>query len=142
MPVDFAVRRVGADLRALIPACFRKRKHAQVSVRVLAVALSAAALAGCDCTWRCAPMTRIAKANISARPVSQTPIPMPGRTLLTPQPEPDCKFTASDTDADDRQKLDYERQCYRHAEMIVRSRLRLLQGSVGETIKAVKRSGS
>src|SRR5437879_1167750 len=45
MPVDFALRRVGADLRALIPTCFRKRKHAQVSVRVLAVALSAAALA-------------------------------------------------------------------------------------------------
>ena len=35
-------------------------------------------------------------------------------------------------------KLDYERQCYRHAEMIVRSRLQLLQGSVDETIKAVK----
>ena len=35
-------------------------------------------------------------------------------------------------------KLDYERQCDRHAEIVVRSRLQLLQGSVDETIKAVK----
>jgi hypothetical protein len=36
-------------------------------------------------------------------------------------------------------KLDYERQCYRHAEMILRDRLLGLQASVGETIKAVNR---
>jgi hypothetical protein len=33
-------------------------------------------------------------------------------------------------------KLDYERQCYRHAETIVRRRLQLLQASVGEMLKA------
>jgi hypothetical protein len=140
MPVNFALRRVGIDRRALFPACIRKRKHAQLSARMLAAALSAAALAGCDRTWRGASVTRTANADISGRPASRTPIPLPDRTLLNPQPEPDCKFTAGDSDADRRQKLDYERQCYRHAEMIVRSRLRLLQGSVGETIKAVKRS--
>ncbi len=35
-------------------------------------------------------------------------------------------------------KLDYERQCYRQAEMIVRNRLQRLQGAVDETIKVVK----
>jgi len=49
------------------------------------------------------------------------------QALLAPQPEPDCEFKTTGTDADERQKLDYERQCYRHAEMIVRSRLKLLQ---------------
>jgi hypothetical protein len=68
----------------------------------------------------------------------EMPIPLPAMQLLTPQPEPDCK--PSDTSIDERQKLDYERQCYRHAEMIVRSRLQLLQGSVDETIRAVRRS--
>src|SRR5262249_8161196 len=74
---------------------------------------------------------------------SATPIPLPEASLLNPQPEPSCEITG--TKADERQKLDYERQCYRHAEMIVRIRLQLLQGSVDETINAVKsreRSGS
>ena len=66
-------------------------------------------------------------------------IPVPGRELLNRQAEPDCEFKTTDPKADERQKLDYERQCYRHAEMIVRSRLQLLQGSVDETIKAFKR---
>jgi hypothetical protein len=66
------------------------------------------------------------------------PIPLPAAPLLSPQPEPSCETT--DTNADVRQKLDYERQCYRHAEMIVRSRLQLLQGSVEKTINAVQRS--
>jgi len=47
--------------------------------------------------------------------------------LLAPQPEPDCTFKTDDPNADERQKLDYERQCFRHAEMIVRNRLQSLQ---------------
>ena len=35
--------------------------------------------------------------------------------------------------------LDYERQCYQHAETILRDRLQQLQASVGETIKAVNK---
>jgi len=66
-----------------------------------------------------------------------TPIPLPAALLLSPQPEPICEIT--DTNADERQKLDYERQCYRHAEMIVRDRLQLLQKSVDATIDAVRR---
>jgi hypothetical protein len=62
------------------------------------------------------------KTRHSTRPASrQWIIPVPGRELLNPQAEPDCEFTTTDPKADERQKLDYERQCYRHAEMIVRS---------------------
>jgi hypothetical protein len=102
------------------------------------------------------PMRSAATTGISAAPVSTTVIPLPDQDLLTPQPEFDCEFkTSSDDNAGDqsepgptraqadpsadgglRMKLDYERQCYRHAMVILQDRLRLLQVSVGETIKA------
>jgi hypothetical protein len=66
-------------------------------------------------------------------------IPLPDPGLLRHQAEPECEFPPSEIDADDRQKLDYERQCYRHAEIIVRDRLQLLQNAVDKTIEAVKR---
>jgi hypothetical protein len=65
-------------------------------------------------------------------------VPIPSEALLQPQPEPDCRFPETDTAADERQKLDYERQCYRHAEMIARARLQLLQESVVKAVTAVK----
>jgi hypothetical protein len=71
---------------------------------------------------------------------SRTPIPLPAMPLLDPQPEPSCEVKTSGSNADERQRLDYERQCYRHAEMIVRSRLQLLQGSIDKTISASKGS--
>jgi hypothetical protein len=71
---------------------------------------------------------------------SRIPIPLPAAPLLSPQPEPSCEFNTTDINANERQKLDYERQCYRHAEMIVRGRLQLLQDSVAKTISAVKHS--
>ena len=67
-----------------------------------------------------------------------TPIPLPAAALLIRQSEPSCQTT--DSSADERQKLDYERQCYRHAEMIVRARLELLQDSIDQTINAVRNS--
>ena len=67
-------------------------------------------------------------------------IPLPDPGLLKPQMEPECEFPPGE-DADDRQKLDYERQCYRHAEIIVRDRLQLLQNAVDKTIEAVERKG-
>ena len=60
--------------------------------------------------------------------------------MLSRQSEPDCEFKATESKTDERMKLDYERQCYRHAEMIVRNRLELLQNSVDTTIKALKRT--
>jgi hypothetical protein len=57
---------------------------------------------------------------------------LPDSVLLAPQPEPDCAFKTNDPDATERQQLDYERQCYRHAEMIVRNRLQMLQDAIKE----------
>jgi hypothetical protein len=90
-----------------------------------------------------------ANASIATRPRLGTPIPLPEPALLSPQPEPDCEFKTSESKTDasgkvppeeERMKLDYERQCYRHAEMIVRGRLDLLQSSVDKTINAIKRT--
>lgn len=58
--------------------------------------------------------------------------------LLAPQPAPDCNFdepVSKTVDADQwaRLKLDYERQCYQHAEQVVRERLVSLQQAVGRT---------
>jgi len=64
-------------------------------------------------------------------------VPLPREDLLSPMQEPDCQFPATET-ADERQKLDYERQCYRQAEIIARTRLRLLQDSIENTVKAIK----
>jgi len=68
--------------------------------------------------------------------VSKAAIAMPGRALLQRQPEPDCAFkgplsnpvTAEET----RMKLDYEQQCYRQSESIVRTRLHQLQDFIKE----------
>jgi hypothetical protein len=68
-----------------------------------------------------------------SRPVSRATLPLPPRAQLSAPVEPDCKL--NDPNADERQKLDYERQCYRHAEMIVRERLLLLQSWVGRMVR-------
>jgi len=86
----------------------------------------------------------------TARPGSRPSIPLPHRTLLTPPPDVDCTFKDSSDAADSapsptpaqavaavRMKLDYERQCYRHNEIILLNGLEQLQAAVGETIKAV-----
>jgi hypothetical protein len=69
-------------------------------------------------------------------------IPLPDRTLLLRQPEPDCTFrgtiSSPMTIEELRQKLDYEQQCYRQSESNVRVRLHSLQDAVEETIRAVE----
>ena len=149
MPVDVALNKLNAGRQALIPAYFRRRKHAQLSACVLVVAFYAVTLAGCDRPGRGSTgsssanthiSTRSANTHISTRVGSRTPIPLPGRTLLTPQPEPDCEIKTTEPETDDLTKREYEAYCYRHAEMIVRDRLELLQSSVDKTINAVKRS--
>jgi hypothetical protein len=70
-------------------------------------------------------------------------VPRPDQSLLEPQPPPDCAFkgplsnppTAEET----RMKLDYEQQCYRQSEMIVRTRLEQLQKSIEEATKPTSR---
>jgi hypothetical protein len=64
--------------------------------------------------------------------------------LMAPQRAPDCAFKGSDIDPVDanlweRLRLDYERHCFQHAEMIVRNRLRLLQTSGRCSIEPIRR---
>jgi hypothetical protein len=148
MPVDVTLTRLGTNPQALFAVC-RRRKGVLLSACALAIGFCAVTLAGCDGTSHSSAMRNTANAytasgtanaSLAARPRLGTPIPLPGRALLSPPAEPDCEFKATDPKTDERMKLDYERQCYRHAEMIVRSRLELLQSSVDKTIKAVKRT--
>jgi hypothetical protein len=91
--------------------------------------------------------------DAGARPA----LPLPDPALLASPAEFDCEFRTANLDGtgDARQtsgqagsaeaalrmKLDYERQCYRHADMIARNRLRNLQAAAGETIRAGQRQG-
>jgi len=138
---------------------------ADAVARAFVVAVCAMALAGCSCITYRHVATQTADGRKSAKPRSvtstppavprsreispvedeklakptpATPIPLPGAALLVRQAEPSCEPTDL---TDERQKVDYQRQCYRHAEMIVRARLELLQGSVDRTISAVRSGG-
>ena len=79
---------------------------------------------------------------LSSRVPLASRIPLPDGSLLEPQPEPDCQFKDAlsnpITAEQMRMKLDYEQQCYRQAEEIVRTRLRQLQDSIGETIRVIE----
>ena len=97
---------------------------------------------------------REAKATISAKPGTRTSkgqhrkaitelalktaVPLPDSDLLVPPPEPNCMLDAPGLKADDARRLDYERQCYRAAEVFARSRLLLLQTSVDKTVEALR----
>ncbi len=76
-------------------------------------------------------------------------LPLPESALLAQQPAPRCEYRGTKGDGAERKadapaeqaaqlKLDYERQCYRHAEMIARAKLRKLQKSVTRTMLALK----
>jgi len=102
--------------------------------------------------------SRAATSIVPTRPATNISIPLPDRALLAAPPQFNCEFASANGasappqptlastqaspagDAALRQKLDYEHQCYRHAAIISRDRLRNLQASIGETIKAVARS--
>jgi hypothetical protein len=66
----------------------------------------------------------------------RTRIPLPDSALLTPPQKPVCEFRESNPNV--RQKLEYERECYRQSEIILRVRLQKLQRSIKRTINAVK----
>jgi hypothetical protein len=77
--------------------------------------------------------------TIAAGGTLKSPIPLPDRSLLEPQLQPDCTFRGPLSNPiiveETRIKLDYEQQCYRQAESIARDRLQQLQNSVDKTIK-------
>lgn len=88
-------------------------------------------------------------------PAVRHAFPLPDSALLRSLPDFNCEFKTNSADASVppqsnpprdqadgaagalQVKLDYERQCYRHAAMIAHDRLRNLQASVGETIKLI-----
>jgi hypothetical protein len=145
MPIRLALHEHEIGRDTLLRADFRRRAHVHIVARIFTVVICAIVLAGCGCTTGRSMMSqtanskKVAESKKFTESKSRTPIPLPAAPLLSPQPEPSCEFETTESNLDERQKLDYERQCYRHAEMIVRSRLQLLQGSVDKTISAVKR---
>jgi hypothetical protein len=138
MPIDVTFKRLDAANQVSIPQCVGRRNRGRLLACVLAAAACAVTLAGCDRTAARSP-TASGVTNTATSVRSRTQIPQPARALLNPQPEPDCEFKTAEANVDDRQKLDYERQCYRHAEMIARVRLQRLQSAVDNMIKAVRR---
>jgi hypothetical protein len=97
--------------------------------RVVAVICWAHALAGCA-------------AGLAAPPVHQIARSPTASALMTAPMKPDCTFhdiglgdTLPDPAEAALRKLDYERGCYRRAEMQVRARLRRLQASVAAGMK-------
>jgi hypothetical protein len=73
------------------------------------------------------------------RDVSVT-VPLPGPELLERQREPDCEIPPSDRllgAIPETTQLIYERQCYKNAETVVRSKLQLLQDTIARTVKAL-----
>ena len=93
-------------------------------------------LAGCNDTTR---GLKPSNTGVATRPGPIAAVPLPRRELPKPPPDFKCEFETVDPKPDVLRKLDYERQCYRHASMILRARLNHLQGSVDKTIKAIKR---
>jgi TPR repeat protein len=91
-------------------------------------------------TWICAgALTLLLLAPASAQQAGDTLENSLIRdpALLTPQPEPDCAFRPKDhPNAGELERLDYERQCYRQFEMIVRNRLQMLQDVIRQRAAA------
>jgi hypothetical protein len=122
---------------------------ARMCAGIAAVALSAIVLGGCairpamQAEAKAKPQVKIVKRKPASHMLTaRARIPLPDRTLLQRQPEPDCIFRGTIrspmTVEELRQKLDYEQQCYRQSESNVRVRLHSLQDAVEDTIKAVE----
>jgi hypothetical protein len=128
-----ALRFPDCDSRAAIAVRGKSRGSAALPSRLVAVVCWAHALAGCA-------------AGLAA-PAAQHPgMTAPSRALLAAPAKPDCTFhevglgdTVSDAAEAARQRLDYERRCYRQAEMQVRARLRRLQAAVTASTQPIAR---
>jgi hypothetical protein len=99
-----------------------------------------------------------ASASVAKKPSAKR-VPSPDQALLAPQRKPDCESgaaiaetahtpegaqpasSASDAGVDMalRIKLEYERECYKQAEIRARERLLRLQAWTAETVKASDR---
>ena len=72
----------------------------------------------------------------NSKRMASAAVPEPASSATVP-PSPDADRNA---ELALRIKLEYERECYRQAEMRVRERLHQLQSSIGETVKSVNRT--
>lgn len=146
MRVRLVSHNFAGNVREFIPAKLRIDGHA-LPAMALAAALCGAALSGCSSSSTegevsARSLTKSAAAYSGRAHVS---IPLPDHALLEAQPAPKCEFKSAGGKTDKGgdtalMKLDFERQCYRHAEILARQRLGLLQASVDQTIKAVQRN--
>src|SRR5262245_8068477 len=127
--------------RALFPLFRPKSSRGRLSGAMPALAFCAVAVGGCA-PGLSANGTKMGAANPPPPRTGIAQIPLPNPALLQRQRVPDCAFrgqaNSPPTAEETHQKLDYEHQCYRQSEAIVRRRLDQLQDSVHEMIKAVK----
>jgi hypothetical protein len=129
------------ERRALIPLFWPKSSRRRLSGAMPALAFCAVAVGGCA-PGLSANGIKMGAANPPPPRARIAQIPLPNSALLQRQRVPDCAFTGQasspPTAEEARQKLDYEQQCYRQSEIIVRRRLDQLQDSVHEMIKAAR----
>jgi hypothetical protein len=104
MPLRFALHRAEAVARC-------PSTNAKLSTCVLVI-LWVVTLAGCNDTTR---GFKASNTGVATTPKPRTPVPLPHRELLKPPPDFKCEFETVDPMPDALRKLDYERQCYRHA---------------------------
>ena len=70
---------------------------------------------------------------------------LPSPELLKPPSEPDCEIPPSDRllgAIPETTRLIYERQCYKNAETVVRSKLQLLQGTIASAVKGLNEAAA
>jgi hypothetical protein len=148
----------GAVLRAKLDYERQCYRDAEKTLRGRLLELQASARETVKAVAKCAA----ASAGSSPRSGARTSIPLPDQPLLVSPAEFNCEFNATsrdetvkagthdqpsesptsaqaDPDAALRAKLDYERQCYRRAEQMLRGSLLELQALVDATVKAVNR---
>ena len=85
------------------------------------------------------------KAIPNFQTASRSSILLPDPELLKRQSAPDCQFKSAPSADDDVtlrtiMRLDYEQQCYRQSESILRARMERLQDAIGKTIESLKPS--
>jgi hypothetical protein len=92
---------------------------------------------------RLAQGTPLPPSRPGPRDVSVT-VPLPGPELVERQSEPDCEIPSSDRllgAISETTRLIYERECYKNAETVVRSKLQLLQDAIASTRQGAQRCG-
>jgi hypothetical protein len=119
---------------------FSRLNFSRLNVSRVTVSIACLLLLGaCNHQEYKSDLGRTANRKVTTAPDRTVRMSAPGRPLLASQPAPNCEFTTNDSTINDRQRLDYERQCYRHAEMIARDRLEKLQASIDRPLKTTKK---